>query len=313
MKVLLALSIFITLFLIVLSIDAMVYKSNEDTKMKRSTFPTFTFKDIIKNYNEKLKLLLIRNRKPSKRNDQLNQQIAQAGLPIKPEEFVVFQLFSLLIMAGIFYLVFQRVGAAIIGAVIGYIIPKIWLQRKRNKRIQQFNDMLPDMLITITGSLRAGYSFPQALKMVSEESYSPIKEEVELVLKEMQYGSSMEDALRAWKDRMPSEDLELLTEAILIQRQVGGNLAYLLDKIIETTREREKIANQVKTLTAQGRLSGIIISLLPIGLGIVIYLMNPEYISTLFTHPIGRFMIIAAGMGAILGFVFIRKITTIEV
>jgi tight adherence protein B len=129
----------------------------------------------------------------------------------------------------------------------------------------------------------------------------------------MQYGSHMEDALHQLKERMPSEDLELMIQAILIQRQIGGNLATVLETIVQTIRDRNKIQRQVQTLTAQGRLSGTVIGLLPIVLGMLIYLIQPAYIGTLFHHPIGILMMICGMVSGIIGFMLIRKLTTIEV
>jgi tight adherence protein B len=169
------------------------------------------------------------------------------------------------------------------------------------------------MISTVVGSLRAGFSFPQALKTVTEEADSPIKEEMEFVLKEMQYGNSLEDSLNSLRGRMPSEDLDLMIQAILIQRQVGGNLATVLDKIVETIRDRIKIQRQIKTLTAQGRLSGIVIAVMSFVLTLVLYLIEPTYIGTLFIHPIGIALVIAAVISGIIGFIMIKKITTIEV
>ncbi|WP_158737972.1 type II secretion system F family protein [Alteribacillus sp. YIM 98480] len=315
MAVILVLSIFITSFLFLITIASFFSHSATESKEEEIRRPAakLSFKDVLKDYNQKLLLLLVRKKKSTKRKDSLEKKLTAAGLPMKAEEFMIFHIFAVLISGGLAQLIFQSIGAAFIGGLVGFIFPKVWLTQKQRKRLKQFNDMLPDMLATITGSLRAGFSFPQSLQMVGAESFSPMKEEVQLVLKEMQYGSTLEEALNAWTKRMPSKDLELLVEAIVIQRQVGGNLAYLFDKIVETTRERTRIENQVKTLTAQGRLSGIIISLLPLGLGMVIYLMNPEYITTLFTHPIGQVMLIAAGISGILGFILVRKITRIEV
>lgn len=316
MEILLVVSIFVTSFLILLALAALFSRSAKEAdsgKERERPAVKLSFKDALKNYNQKLLLLLVRKKKSTKRKDSLEKKLSAAGVPMKAEEFTVFHLFAVLIVGGLAQIIFQSIGAVMIGGLIGYLFPKLWLSQKQAKRLKQFNDMLPDMLGTITGSLRAGFSFPQALQMVGEESFSPMKEEVQLVLKEMQYGSSLEEALNAWKERMPSKDLELLVEALVIQRQVGGNLAYLFDKIVETTRERTRIENQVKTLTAQGRLSGIIISLLPLGLGVIIYFMNPEYMITLFTHPIGQIMLIVAAVSGVLGFILVRKITRIEV
>lgn len=247
------------------------------------------------------------------KNNKLEILIARSGLPLKPEEYVMFQWISTAFVGGLFFLINSNILFFILGALVGLILPKWYLKKKQNSRMAKFNQGLPDMLTTVIGSLRAGFSFPQALKSVTEESESPIKDEMETVLKEMQYGSSLEDSLNSLKERMPSEDLDLMIQAILIQRQVGGNLATVLDKIVETIRDRTKIQGQIKTLTAQGKLSGIVIALLPLILGLFIYIIDPEYIGTLFSHPIGIGLILAAVVSGIIGFILIKKVTTIEV
>ncbi|WP_088007110.1 type II secretion system F family protein [Indiicoccus explosivorum] len=273
-----------------------------------------TLKALAKSANDMLKGLLVRKKKkPSKKRDGLEQRLNAAGLPMKAEEFIAFQGIAVLIGGGLLYVVTHQLPLFLIGGLIGYSLPGLMLKNKQQKRIKQFNEGLPAMISSLTGSLRAGFSFLQGLQMVAEEAHSPVKEEVEYVLKTMQYGTSLEDALIDWKNRMPSGDLDLLVEAILIQRQVGGNLAYLLDKILETTRERIRMENQIKTLTAQGKMSGMVIGLLPVGVGGLIYVINPAYISVLFTDPIGRMLLMGAGVSAAIGFFFIRKITTIEV
>ncbi|WP_246943571.1 type II secretion system F family protein [Bacillus pinisoli] len=247
------------------------------------------------------------------KNNRLEVMISRAGLPLKPEEYVLFQWILTAFFAGVAFLIFGHIVFAVLGAVTGFLLPKWFLGKKQKERLRAFNDSLPDMITTIVGSLRAGFSFPQALKTVVEEANNPIKEEMETVLREMQYGSSIEDAMHGLKDRMPSEDLDLMIQAILIQRQVGGNLATVLDKIVETIRDRTKIQRQIVTLTAQGRLSGIVIGLLPIILGCVLYLIEPTYIGTLFTNVIGIIMLTVGAISSLIGFVFIRKLTSIEV
>lgn len=244
---------------------------------------------------------------------KLEVVLSRAGIPIKPEEYIMFQWISTAICGGIFFLISGNAIFLVIGAIIGFMLPKWWVKKKEQSRVQKFNDGLADVITTIVGSLRAGFSFPQALKTVGEEAQSPIKEEIETVLLEMQYGSSIEEALEGLKERMPSEDLELMIQAILIQRTVGGNLATVLDKIVSTIRDRTKVQRQIITLTAQGRLSGIVIGLLPVILGGVLYLIEPEYIGTLFGHPIGLILIGAGVVSGIIGFILIRKLTIIEV
>jgi tight adherence protein B len=247
------------------------------------------------------------------KNTKLGIALARSGLPLKPEEYVLFQWILTIFTGGLLVALSGNGFFFLIGGILGFLFPKWYVKKKERARISKFNDELPDMISTIIGSLRAGFSFPQALKTVIEEAAPPIKDEMEFVLKEMQYGRNLEDSLNDLKERMPSEDLDLMIQAILIQRQVGGNLASVLDKIVETIRDRTKIQRQIQTLTAQGRLSGIVIGLLPIILGIVIYFIQPSYIGTLFHHPIGIMLLIAGAFSGIIGFMMIKKMTTIEV
>lgn len=247
------------------------------------------------------------------KNERLELMLRRAGVPIKPEEYVLFQWICTALTGGVFFLLFGNIIFLAIGIVAGYLAPGWWVGRKLKNRIKDFNEALPDMITTTIGSLRAGFSFPQALKTVVDESEGPMKEEMETLLREMQYGSSMEDALHDLKERMPSEDLDLMIQAIVIQRQVGGNLATVLEAIVTTIRDRTRIQRQILTLTAQGRLSGLVIGLLPIVLGFILYLIQPDYIGSLFVHPIGQIMVGGSIISGIVGFVFIRKLTIIEV
>lgn len=260
-------------------------------------------------YNQKIREKVL----SKKKNQKLEDELSRAGVPLKPEEYIMFQIISTIFSALLFYLIADNYLFLAIGAVLGIIIPRTWIKKKQKERILKFNGGLPDMVTTIVGSLRAGFSFPQALKTVVEESESPIKEEIGIVIKEMQYGSTLEDALEQLKERMPSEDLELLIQSVIIQKQVGGNLATILATIVQTIRDRNKIQRQILTLTAQGRLSGIVMGLLPLILGLALYLIEPDYIGTLFTHPVGMMMVGIGVVMGIIGFIFIRKLTQIEV
>ncbi|WP_243354985.1 type II secretion system F family protein [Bacillus litorisediminis] len=247
------------------------------------------------------------------KNSRLQVFLSRAGVSLKPEEYILFQWLATALVGGFFVLFAGNILFFPIGAIIGFTLPKLIVIKKQRDRLTKFNEQLPDMLTTAVGAMRAGFSFPQALKTVVDESTSPMKDEMETVLREMQYGSSIEEALNGLKERVPSEDLDLMIQAILIQRQVGGNLATVLEKIIETIMDRTKIQRQIKTLTAQGRLSGIVIGLLPIILGFVLYLIEPDYIGTLFSDTIGLILVIGAAISGSIGFFLIRKITTIEV
>ncbi|MFC3418964.1 type II secretion system F family protein [Salinicoccus hispanicus] len=307
MEVILIAGSFMTIFMLLLFISSSRNTEKEQTKAPVSV------KGSLKNANNALKNLLVRRGKKSRRREALESELTAAGIMMKVEEFIAFKAMAFVIAGGLLYIITSNFFLAFIGGAFGYFLPTIVVTRKKNKRVKQFNESLPGMITSISGSLRAGFSLLQSLQMVEEESYSPLKEEVQYVLKALQYGTRLEDALVDWKKRMPSPELDMLVESILIQREVGGNLVYLLDKILETIRERTRLANQIRTLTAQGKLSGLIIGLLPVAVGTLIYVINPDYMSLLFTEPIGRMLLAGAAVSEIIGFIFIRKMTIIEV
>jgi len=247
------------------------------------------------------------------KSSKLEALIKKSGLPIKPEEYIFFQFISVFLVGMLLFLISGDLLMLFIGAPIGYFIPLWFIKKKIKDRVKAFNEGLPDMLTTMIGSMRAGFSLPQSLQTVVEEGEAPIKDEIELVLKEMQYGSTLEDSLNGLYERMPSKDLELMVQAIIIQRTVGGNLATVLDKIVNTIRDRTKIQRQITTLTAQGRLSGVVIGLLPVALAFILYLIEPDYIGALISHPIGLIMLAGGAISGTVGFIMIKKITTIEV
>lgn len=316
---LILLSFLITMILLTFGVLQAIFFKEKKLEKRLQRYFSLPDEKVNQNKVNLVKTFTKANKKISKRvltkekNEKLEIKLARAGLAIKTEEFILFQWILTALSAFLLELITGHWFFIFIGAIPGYLFPKWFLQKKIRDRIRSFNDGLTDMLTTVVGSLRAGFSFPQALKTVVEEASSPIKDEMELVIKEMQYGSSLEDALNKLKERMPSEDLDLMIQAILIQRQVGGNLATVLDKIIETIRDRTKIQRQIQTLTAQGRLSGIVVGLLPVILGFFLYLVQPKYIGTLFHQPIGIMLVTAGAISGIIGFLMIKKITTIEV
>ncbi|MBS8266156.1 type II secretion system protein [Mesobacillus boroniphilus] len=282
------------------------YLASSGTKLDRKQYNLMVYYQMTK---QKVRKTMLTKEK----NTKLETMLRRSGLPLKPEEFILFKWLSAGLTGLLLMLVSGNVLLMIPGFFLGLMLPGWYVKKKIKQRVVKFNDGLPDMISTIVGSLRAGFSFQQALKTVIEEAGSPIKEEMGSVIKEMQYGASLEDSLNELKQRMPSEDLDLMIQAILIQRQVGGNLATVLDKIVQTIRERTKIHRQISSLTAQGRLSGVVIGLLPIILAFVLYLIEPEYIGTLFIHPVGIALVGAGVVSGTIGFVLIRKITSVEV
>lgn len=243
----------------------------------------------------------------------VEHKLIQAGLPIRGAEFVVICLGVALLSSILFILLSGSILMAFIGGIIGFLVPLLILRVKIDRRTKAFNLQLGDTLVLVANSLRTGYSFMQAIEMVSREMPKPIGEEFGRVLKEMNLGIPTEDAMNNMAKRVNSDDLDLSITAVLIQRQVGGNLAEVLTSIASTIRERVKIKGQIRTLTAQGRISGLIIGILPFGIGSVIYLINPEYIKVLFTHPMGKMMLAAGVVSQLIGMMVIRKIINIDI
>jgi tight adherence protein B len=243
----------------------------------------------------------------------LETDLARADISLRGSEFMALSI--ILTVLAVFYgwVLFRNVLLAVILGFLGGFLPNFYVKYRQKLRLAKFDSQIADALIIMSNSLRAGYSFLQAMDMVSREMSPPISVEFAATMKEMSLGSPTETALMSMVDRVGSEDLELVMTAVLIQRQIGGNLAEVLDNIAETIRERVKLRQEIKTLTAQGRLSGLIIGVLPIVLAIFLLGVNPEYIRILFTHPMGRLMIGVALVAEIVGILFIRRIVAIEV
>jgi len=243
----------------------------------------------------------------------LEVDLARADISLRGSEFMALAIILTVLGACYGWVLFRNVLLAMVFGVAGGFLPNFYLKYRQKVRLAKFDSQIADALIIMSNSLRAGYSFLQAMDMVCREMSPPISHEFTAAMKEMSLGSPTETALMALVDRVGSEDLELVVTAVLIQRQIGGNLAEVLDNIAETIRERVKLRQEIKTLTAQGRLSGLIIGVLPIVLAIFLLAVNPEYIRILFIHPIGKLMIGVALIGEIIGILVIRRIVAIEV
>ncbi len=244
---------------------------------------------------------------------KVETELARADIPLKGEEFLGLVLI-LTVVGGLFFaLISGSVLFSLIATMLGVYLPFFGLRAAKLKRLAKFNGQIGDALVIMSNSLRSGFSFLQAMDMVRKEIPNPIAKEFGAALQEMTWGTHTEEALNNMVTRVCSEDLELVVTAVLIQRQVGGNLAEVLDNIAGTIRERIRIKGEIRTLTAQGRISGLIIGLLPIVLTTIIFILNPEYIKLLFTSTPGLIMVFYAIMSQILGLAIIKKIVQIPV
>ena len=243
----------------------------------------------------------------------IEHKLIQAAVPMRGAEFMVICLGVAFFGAVLFLLLSGNMFLGVLGGMMGFGMPLFVLGLKIDKRRKAFNDQLGDTIVLIGNALRTGYSFMQAIEMVSREMPKPISEEFARALKEMNLGVTTEESLNNMAKRVNSDDLDLVITAVLIQRQVGGNLAVVLDSIATTIRERIKIKGHIKTLTAQGKISGIIVGMLPIVMGGVIYVLNPEYIKVLFVDPLGQAMLVGGFVSQFIGMMVIRKIINIDI
>lgn len=244
---------------------------------------------------------------------RMEVELTKADIPLRGEEFVVLVLLTVFVFTLFFLLITLNLAFALITGVCGAVVPFLIIRRVRQKRLAKFNNQIGDALIIMSNSLRSGFSFLQAMDMVRKELPNPISKEFGRTFQEMNLGTQSEEALQNMADRVKSDDLDLMITAVLIQRQVGGNLAEILDNIAETIRERVRIKGQIRSITAQGRISGIVIGLLPFGLAGLMFIISPEYILTLFHSSIGLGLIGIAIVFEIVGMVAIKKIVDIEV
>lgn len=238
--------------------------------------------------------------------------LVRAGIPLSGEEGLM--LWALMFgAAGILsYILSRDVGTVVVFMALAGAAPFFILKFVTGKRIEKFDHQICSALVIMANSLRAGFSFMQALEMVGKEMTDPIASEFRRVLREMNLGVPTEQALVNMGTRVGSKDLDLVVTAILIQRQVGGNLAEVLTNISDTIRGRFQLAREVKVLTAQGRISGMVIGLLPVILTIILYLINKDYIIPLFTDPRGLAMLGLSVLSQLVGLMFIRKIVDVQ-
>jgi len=256
----------------------------------------------------------------------LAREIARADLKLKVSEYLMIWAGTTVGVPIVMLLLSVAVPTLgnplvlLVGALIGFMLPRFWLGRRKSSRINAFNKQLPDTITLIANALRAGSSFLQAIELVVRESRPPISTEFGRVIREVNLGLSFDTALENMVRRVRSDDLELMATAISIQHTVGGNLAEILDSIAFTIRERVRIKGEIRTLTAQQRLSGYVVGFLPIGLAGFLFIAAPQFMSPMFDSrvsllglPAGIIILFTGGFMMVLGFMIIRRIVDIEV
>ncbi|WP_318606506.1 type II secretion system F family protein [Mitsuokella jalaludinii] len=236
----------------------------------------------------------------------------QADWPIRGTEFEAILLLWGGLVGLITFLVTLKGAMFFAGALAGILMGLALLGLRIRRRRKKFTNQLGDMLTMVANALRAGFSFMQAFELISREMDAPMGREVQLVVNEVNLGNTLESALDNMQRRVASPDFELVVTAVLIQRQVGGDLASILDTISETIAERVRMRREVMALTAQGRLSGIVVAVIPVALGLFLEIVNPGYLKPLLETDIGRMFIIAAIIMDMIGFLVIKRIVDIR-
>lgn len=246
-------------------------------------------------------------------HDYIARELRKANLNLKVSEFIAIIMLAATIPALLVRITLHSEPLIIILFCAGALLPLFAIKRLQSTRRRAFTGQLLDAVTLVSNSLKSGNSFLQSIDIVTLELPPPISEEFRKVLLEIECGIPFDEAVEHLVFRMESGDLDLIMTCVMIQRQVGGNLAEILDKIGLTIRERIRIKGQIKTLTAQGRLSGLILALLPVGLFVFMLVFNPGYISVFFTKTLGRILLGTAAANQIIGMVLIRKIVDIKV
>ncbi len=257
---------------------------------------------------------------------RLATDLARADLKMKPAEFIIFWAITpigfvfVAFILGFLFPGFRNPVTLAAAFVLGLYAPRFYLNRRKKGRLKAFANQLPDTITLLANSLRAGSSFLQGMELVTREARPPISEEFERVVRDMQLGLALQPALNNLVRRVASEDLDLMVTAIQIQAQVGGNLATVLDQIAHTIRERIRIYGEIQTLTAMQRYSGYVITLLPIGLAALLFIISPSYMTVMLEKPpemlglpMGVVFFIVGLISMGIGYLFIRRIVDIKV
>jgi len=243
----------------------------------------------------------------------MRTDLARADIKLRVPEFMAVTVLSAVLFVLLGRLLFGSPLLALLAGVIGFFVPRFYVGMRKGKRLNTFNDQLGDTITLLANSLRSGYSIVQSMETVANQLPNPMAGEFHRVTQEIGLGLHYEQALNNMLRRMPSDDLDLMITAINIQGKVGGNLAEILDTIGHTIRERVRIKGEIRVLTAQQMISGYVLSFLPVGLGVVLYMINRSYMSQLFSDPCGWIMVGVALIMIVTGFLIIRKIVNIEV
>jgi tight adherence protein B len=239
--------------------------------------------------------------------------LQQAGVSWTLQTLFLLSIGAAVGLGSVTLIMSQSLAIGFVATVIGAMLPTMYVRRRRTKRMNAFEELLPEAIDLVGRALRAGHPLTAGFKMAADDGPEPVAGEFRRVFEEQRFGLPIQDSLLGMADRVNIVDVRILVTAILIQREVGGNLAEILDNLSAVVRARFTIRRQIRVYTAQGRMTGYLLSALPILLFSMLYMINAEYMSILFTDPIGKILIVVAITMQLIGFMWIRKIIKIEI
>jgi tight adherence protein B len=244
------------------------------------------------------------------------RQLERAGLTVRPGEYFLMRCLFAAALFVVPVVVLRSLPGLLLGAVLaaaGFMLPALWVSARARSRIGKIERQLAETITLISNAQRAGFAFAQGIEVAAERMGPPISTELARMMFDMNMGASTEDALVAMNERIGSEDLDLVVTAILIQRQTGGNLAEVLDNVTEIMRDRDRIKGEIQSLTASQRMSGVILSLWPIALGLLFFAINPSMMSLMWTTIPGLVLLGIWGTLNLVGFLALRRILRIDI
>lgn len=264
------------------------------------------FKENLEKYRKK------KNIKFKIASKEFSDYLSMSGIKLRGSEFI-FIWITITYLPILITLFFRLSVITAIGvAIIGFLIPPFLVQRARKKRQNEFHKQLGEALVIMSNCIKSGFTFQQSMESIADDMQPPISTEFANTLREMRFGVNKNDALHHMVDRVQNNDLGLLVSAVMTSEQVGGNLSEILDIISDTIKDRIRIKQEVRVLTAQGRMSGLVIGLLPVIVVLLLMIMNPDYFMSFFEVPIGKMMIGISVCMEMIGFIIINKIVDIE-
>lgn len=253
-----------------------------------------------------------KNRKFKIASKEFSDYLAMSGMKLRASEFIYLWIGMTYLPILIALLSGVNAVTGIGFSIIGFIIPPSLVRRARKKRQNEFNKQLGESLVVMSNCIKSGFTFQQAMESIANDMMPPISTEFSHAIREMRFGVSKNDALHHMVDRVQNNDLGLLVSAVMTSDQAGGNLSEILDTISETIKDRIRIKQEIRILTAQGRISGIVIGLLPVIIILMLMILNPEYFMSFFESSIGKIMLGVSVCMELIGFIIINKIVDIE-